>query len=515
MLRIREIQLKNFRAFSGNTTTIPLHEGKNLIVFGENGSGKSSLFYALKNFFESVPKSLMITEHPYKNFFAQENAGVFIKLKFLPLPSLPAPSDPAVPLKLNYQWSNNLNESSQLARQGFDVTKGFIDYKDLLQTYFLQQEADTVNVFDFLLENVLEDVRVLDGSHTFGERWKAIKQLQANITEAQILLRQVQDKRTKAANALKARRLRDERDIRELLDLLNADLLATLPVLAAYSNDILSAFKMNTSIDLEYSLARYEGNGMYQRPAIKAKDIVLQVKYYDVRRPKHHQFLNEARLSAIAVSLYFASFLVNPQAGIKILVLDDLLIGLDMANRLPVLDILDQHFSDFQVFIFTFDKFWYQSLQYRFPSWEKIEFYPLKTSTDETPTIKYPHSFLIKAKTESRRNSYESAANFLRSFYEEIIKGFCSHCKLKVPFQLEPHRLNAVEFWKAILDDANSHKPSQNLISRVETVVKTILNPLSHAANVPMTSDEIRFAIDVIEELDDELKALKVQYEAT
>lgn len=210
--------------------------------------------------------------------------------------------------------------------------------------------------------------------------------------------------------------------------------------------------------------------------------------------------MNEARLSAIAVLLYFASFLVNPQAKIKLLVLDDLLIGLDLAHRLPVLDILEEHFADFQIFIFTFNKFWHQALQYRFPLRNKIEFHPLKSEKDEAPALKHSSSFLAKAKDQCHLHNHESAANFLRSFYEEIIKDFCAHCRLKVPFHLEPGRLNASEFWKAILHKDNPHKPSTSILSRVETIVKTILNPLSHAANVPLTSDEIRFATEVIEE---------------
>ena len=52
-MRITKIEIKNFRAFYG-TYQIDLHRaGKNLLVYGENGSGKSSLYLALKSFLES------------------------------------------------------------------------------------------------------------------------------------------------------------------------------------------------------------------------------------------------------------------------------------------------------------------------------------------------------------------------------------------------------------------------------------------------------------------------------
>ena len=53
-MKITDIEIKNFRAFP-KTHHINLHNaGKNLLVYGENGSGKSSLYLALKYFLESA-----------------------------------------------------------------------------------------------------------------------------------------------------------------------------------------------------------------------------------------------------------------------------------------------------------------------------------------------------------------------------------------------------------------------------------------------------------------------------
>ena len=52
----------------------------------------------------------------------------------------------------------------------------------------------------------------------------------------------------------------------------------------------------------------------------------------------YNQVLNEARLSAISTCIYLASIKNNPQAiEYKLLFLDDIFIGLDMGNRLPIL----------------------------------------------------------------------------------------------------------------------------------------------------------------------------------
>ena len=76
-------------------------------------------------------------------------------------------------------------------------------------------------------------------------------------------------------------------------------------------------------------------------------------------------FLNEARLSALAISLFLAGVLASnpaPSPGrdpLQLLVLDDVLFGLDMSNRIPVLKILKERFANYQVLLLTHDRVWY------------------------------------------------------------------------------------------------------------------------------------------------------------
>ncbi|MBN3923585.1 AAA family ATPase [Nostoc sp. NMS4] len=49
-MKITKIELKNFRAFYGEHTIDLSKKGKNLLIYGENGSGKSSLLKAIELF---------------------------------------------------------------------------------------------------------------------------------------------------------------------------------------------------------------------------------------------------------------------------------------------------------------------------------------------------------------------------------------------------------------------------------------------------------------------------------
>ena len=62
--------------------------------------------------------------------------------------------------------------------------------------------------------------------------------------------------------------------------------------------------------------------------------------------------------STIAISIYLGTIKHHVQ-GIpcKVLFLDDIFIGLDISNRLPLRErILESEFPDYQVFITTYDK---------------------------------------------------------------------------------------------------------------------------------------------------------------
>jgi len=52
-MKITEIQFTNYKAFYGNGSAnmVVIPNGENLLIYGENGSGKSSIYEGLKNLF--------------------------------------------------------------------------------------------------------------------------------------------------------------------------------------------------------------------------------------------------------------------------------------------------------------------------------------------------------------------------------------------------------------------------------------------------------------------------------
>lgn len=242
------------------------------------------------------------------------------------------------------------------------------------------------------------------------------------------------------------------------------------------------------------------------------QEILLTVEFFDRNIPEHHRFLNEARLSAIGIAIYLSSILIQPQSSLKILALDDVLIGLDMSNRLPVLDILDEYFPDYQIFLTTHDKVWFEIAKQRTPDvqWEYAEFYSSKTDEYEIPVYAEDKAYLEKARDYFAAHDYKACVIYLRTAFEVAIKKYCEAKNLRVKYRENPKDLRSEYFWEPIAKiKLSDGKPflGQKLIDEIELYRSIILNPLSHSRIVPEVKGEINDAIKAVETLETKLAA--------
>jgi hypothetical protein len=114
-------------------------------------------------------------------------------------------------------------------------------------------------------------------------------------------------------------------------------------------NEVLRYFDVDLEIELELLTSEIEYHhstkknrvGNYPKFEVDL-NVWLRGNRINDTRENHLTVLNEARLSALAISIYLAGIIITPQLGLefKILFLDDIFIGLDMSNRLPLLKIL-------------------------------------------------------------------------------------------------------------------------------------------------------------------------------
>ena len=394
-MKITKIEIKNFKAFRG-PDIINLNEdsqkGQNLLLYGENGSGKTSLYEALKYFLESSEGTYQFVDH--RNIFTDETDKGYIRLHFTPDPKLN---------KEIYEWSENIQNDTKI-QPIIDAskTKGFLDYKDLLKTNYLHHGKNDVNVFDLLintlLKNVVNDQAV--PTRSFFDQWSDILDVRSSVQEA----------------------TQEIEDLEAQIDSFNIGLANQLVELQTRASEILRKFGYkDTVIALDFGFQGIEYNR--EDRTLNYQNISLKVNFLDEDLTAHHRFLNEAKLSAIALSIFLSGFQLQPPSDLKILVIDDALIGLDMSNRLPLIDILEERdFVKYQIILMTYDRTFYEIVKKRKSedkNWKAAELYCGKVDGYEIPVYVEDKTYSIeKARKQQLKDIVRKIT--LRSNIERI-----------------------------------------------------------------------------------------------
>ena len=211
-----------------------------------------------------------------------------------------------------YEWSQSTNETNDSLIIEASKTKGFLDYKALLETHYVHRKSGSVNVFDLLVENLLANTVNDLTDRSLAEDWTDIQPpFPRRSAIYQIAL------------------------LEEQIGNFNRELASRLEELQLKASEILDKFGYNVALEFDFQGITYNRDNKI----LDGKQILLTIKFFEREIPTHQSFLNEAKLSAIAIAIYFSSILLQPDSELKILALDDVLIGLDMSNRLPVIDI--------------------------------------------------------------------------------------------------------------------------------------------------------------------------------
>ena len=512
-LRIKRLTLTDFRAFPGPA---PAHfdlDGKNLLVYGENGAGKSSVFHALSDFF-SLKRSRNL--RVYKNVFSGEpETSCAVEVEF---------NDGAPSAKWFMQAGSGAIGAAPLgshpiggatsARERHPATvaggndtrvtqtalrRAALDYRALLDTNYKQGDG-AINLFDIALEKLLADfpVTVAGGTtQTIGELWRAVEQAKP-AKHTQPALTRVNQACANFNNGF------------------NQALTALHPLIGTLLGDLIGA---------DVAVAPFAFGGItytaayYKRDReIAGRSLTLDVSYrsHQLSVPQH--FLNEARLSALALAIYLAGRLAcTPTAtttALKLLVLDDVLIGLDHSNRLPVLDVLNSKFADWQIVLLTHDRVWFEMARFHLGNtghWKSLEVFEGEDVVRgiPAPTVRAPGNKAAKASLDQARNflanhHVPAAANYTRAAFELALKSFCERFGVPVVFKTDPRHLDTEKLLSAVEGWFKAHSAKvcmAGVIERVKLFRKVVLNPYSHAAPPNIARAEVEGAIASVDKL--------------
>jgi len=172
---ITEIKLNNYRAF-GKPETITIQKGNLLLIYGENGSGKSSIYNGLKDFFSSsFPNSL--TSFKLNHFEkANKNVAGNIVVKIASTDAAGNESEKDLQFTEPDTTSNHRQPEIMLANK----VKGFLDYKRMLKVHSLNvPDGIQPNIFDLIYKELLSEHKIADpkGGTTSVELLEEYKRL--------------------------------------------------------------------------------------------------------------------------------------------------------------------------------------------------------------------------------------------------------------------------------------------------------------------------------------------------
>lgn len=445
--KINKIEIKNFKIFVGDPFKLKL-DGKHLLLYGENGSGKSSIYWSIYTMLQSCLKKQDATEagkyfdpanpENLRNRYSNATDESSIKMEFI---------DDANSRKNEYTDSKDIINTGVPGDMFMFHTlalSDFINYKFLFSIFNFRnsQDADIFEIFerdifptmDFSesLHDVYDADRNTSNAHDW---WKYLTE------EALGQLDKYQNGKFKPSGDKYKKH-------GEYLGHFNRLLRIQIAKIEYKTNELLASdfplpLKINLRVEpLEFN-KRISNRGKERDKKITRPRIILTAELTragmtDAEKmiPHPHTYLNEAKLARIALAMRFAIVNMKNEGatarGAQILCIDDMLISLDMSNRLEVIDyLLDTYSVDYQLIIMTHDRALYRIIENKIAKrkaeshWVKKELYCVDEAVSN---MHYPSTELldvkdpiIVARNYFGKHEYSPCANTLRRQCEKML----------------------------------------------------------------------------------------------
>lgn len=432
MATITQIEIEGFKAFPKNFK-LDLGTGKNLLLYGENGSGKSSLYYALHALLQSVFKDdkgakyfkpgdingeeFIVNDEHLINIFrfneAKDNIYTpYIRITF----------DDGKIWRLDNGGLASENGGNESEIRMLNKNSAFINHSYISRFHAARnsEEIDLWNVFykDILpfhvpkdSEQFLADLYDEIVSDCKGNISMRNKRLQEKITLFNTLLDDSISRINTKVSTIYNDNFKNEGD-------------SNLSIKLLYCSDDAPENKQKEHFYLYYGNIR--NNKTTGRVDLYPPRIFIEIKENGILIQTPQSHFNEAKLTAIALAVRFAAMTTNVVTPGSFLALDDMLISLDMSNRTKVVDFLLKISNKYKIYLFTHDKAFFNYVCHEIHQGGKTEDWVYKrvsyNANKKEPIVLDEHSdYLSKAKHFYEIGDYDTSAIYLRKQLEQSV----------------------------------------------------------------------------------------------
>ena len=433
---VEKITFKNFKAFREEQTID--FKSKNVLIYGNNGAGKSSIFWALYTFLQSSIKTQDKVEKYFK-YFDNENPDTYQSLRNI----FEAESENSyVDLTIadgTTKIIKRISEGSIDTIGDEDIklinaTSDFINYK-LLSNFYRDSHKYDVNLWHVFERDIFPYLT----HRTSGENlFDRVRRITNDVP------------RTGQGHPTQNGSNRKNNYIAEV-DQLNLDIETLISEVQQYANAIIKehffdnqdVIRVRLEFDRKFHFNLIKDRIWHEDKVAERQSklrIKLIVEHFNADTndwifiQRVQSLLNEAQLTRVAIAIRIGALRTRIQdSECKILVLDDMLISLDMANRIEVTKmILNKQnkpslrfFDKFQKIILTHDRAFYNTLRNHTNDnyWEYFNLSKKENST-ESPKLRKDRSHIEKAQKFLADGEFDSCGNELRKELESILKNY-------------------------------------------------------------------------------------------
>ncbi len=524
MPAIETLKIKGFKAFPSEFKLS--FDGKHLLLYGENGSGKSSIYYALHCLFQSPLKK----DSGKKYFNKLDDEGNENHQNLLNINVLGDDSHVSVSFCENHPFIYEINKDGyKTTLYGgrhplpADINGVFINHKFLFY-FFSFRNSEQINLFPVFEKDILPFVLDKESGLHIGEMYdtitssvikkanKVTKDYLSNIEYFNMQISNVVEEVNLRASDLYCAYFKE-------------DTHPKLKIVLYYQSTASKSPNDSRQYWLEY-------NNFTDYVNENGKIVAKQTKYKALNKPfirlevseeleegfwrvvpKPQAYFNEAKLTAIALSIRFALLNLDAPEDGRFLALDDMLISLDMSNRTKVIDFLLRISDKYKIYLFTHDKILFDLMKMRIEQNKHLDWCFYEMYTDEKnhkPIVLLSDTYYSKACYHLQSFDYPAAGNYFRKAAEELVeKYFPTEVIIGNDGQKRRNLKNYVDAAIGVYERIGI---DTTLLEALDSYVFLLLNPLSHRSietNVYKT--ELNKVKDLIPNIMSEVQSLNLR----
>jgi len=370
-MRIKKVKINNFKFHHDLAFEL---DNQNCLIYGENGTGKSSIYWALYSVFKCYFRNEQYDFNLYKNQTATTDLSVNITIDNKEL------SIPQASYKLPLEINKNNYSSIYFVNQDLlnELTNNDTDFYPIILKYLKKYFTQ---FYDF-------DQRYQELNSSLDNTNFDIKNTEKDVIDTEYKT-YIEEKMLPLVNTILSDKLHEE-----------------------------------YTVEMEFMGSVFDiDNYKFPNPKIIFtinNQVNLKISF------------NEAKLKLASIAIFFALMKLEEDEDnvLKLLVLDDFLTSLDMANRKLIVQYILEEFGSYQKIILTHNIQFYNliikllSLRKEQGIWDIKKLFLTEVSGETSSEIRNEKSFLDKAKERMDEGDLQSSGNFLRKEFERIVHEF-------------------------------------------------------------------------------------------